>query len=162
MDEMNIKPNIAFNFTAVNSKTFNKTNIDDVINADVYSIPDYWFSDEQLLLEFSKTLKNNEYFIDYFHDMLQFSIEDCQSSCLFLTLRTNYALIFVSVDNTGYYDAIEKIIELNIVLERYEKCGELTKLKQQLLDNFSPIADNSTYEIGIIFWGEYYSKFEHM
>ena len=86
----------------------------------------------------------------------------CQSSCLFLTLRTNYALIFVSVDNTGYYDAIEKIIELNIVLERYEKCGELTKLKQQLLDNFSPIADNSTYEIGIIFWGEYYSKFEHM
>ncbi len=152
------KPFVEFEFTYTNEKTFTNIDVEDIIYSDSYSIPDYWFEDENKILEFSRTLKENEDFIDYFQKLLEFAIIESYESFLFLTLRTNYAIIFISVSGDDYGTAIDKLIELNINLERYERCAELSQIKSDFFDYFIPVKNKSTYLDGIIFWGEYYKQ----
>lgn len=159
---MNTTPNVTFPFTIVNSKFFREVSNDEfktIIDTRNYAIPDYWFEDENGALEFSKELKNSVYFIDYFHKILDHSINNNFETNIVITLRTNFKIIFVKIEESGYIDTADKLIALNIQYERYEQCQELLNLKEKFYNKFSP--RRGLIDLGFIysFWEEYYPEF---
>lgn len=162
MDAMNTTPNDIFPFTIINAKFFKEVSdsqLNEIFDTRCYTIPDYWFEDEDSMLEFSKGLKDSFYFIDYFSKILEHSIKNSFATNVLITLRTNYKIIFVKIEYTGYIETADKLIDLNIQHERYEQCQELVNLKNKFYDSFLPrhglIDLNEVY----MFWEEYYPEF---
>lgn len=155
MDEI-IKPNVSFPFTVVNASEFKTPDLKAIFTSRLYNIPDYWFKDETTLVEFSKTLKDSYPFIDYFFENLKYAVNNKFESTIILTLRTNTNIIFVKTDSDGYENTIDKLIDLNIDLERYEECHKLLEFKNEIDINFYPIRGKSLYYESYEFWKPIY------
>lgn len=153
---MKINPNVSFPFTLINAGNFVSTDTKKIFKSRLYCIPDYWFSDEFKLLEFSKTLKTSPEFIDYFFENLKNSIEKYFESTIIMTLRTNSNIVFVKIDSDGYQLTVDNLIELNIELERYEKCQELLDFKIKNIEGFTPMVGKSLYYEAYEFWKPVY------
>lgn len=156
MDEMKTIPNVSFPFTVINAKNFIKTDANRLFKSNLYNIPDYWFPDEKLMVEFTKTLQNSPEFIDYFFENLKVSIKKYLESTIIMTLRTNYNIIFVKIDSDGYETTIDNLINLNIELERYEQCKELLEFKNKIVNDFVPMIGKSLYYEAYEFWKPIY------
>lgn len=156
---MNVTPNVVFPFTHLESVRFNHELLSKNDKKKKYILPDYWFSSEEKMVEFSKTLKDSPKFIDHFQDMILSAINDKIESFIVMTLRTNDAIIFVKIECDGYMETVDKLIQLNVDLERYEQCQQLLEIKTILLESFSPIPKKSPlYEI-YEFWKSVYPKY---
>jgi hypothetical protein len=153
-----IKPNVSFPFTVINASQFKSINTGQIFKSRIYNIPDYWFKDETALIEFSKTLKDSCDFIDYFFENLKYAVKNKFESTIILTLRTNTNIIFVKTDSEGYNNTIDKLIELNVVLERYEQCQKLLEFKTSIDENFYPIRGKSLYYEAYEFWNPIYPQ----
>lgn len=156
MDAMKIKPNVSFPFTVINGKNFIKTDASKIFKSNMYNIPDYWFPDESLMIEFTGKLKTSPDFIDYFFENLKGSIKKYLESTIIMTLRTNSNIIFVKIDSEGYKTTLDNLIELNVALERYEECKELLEFKNKIVDEFRPMIGKSLYYEAYEFWKPVY------
>lgn len=156
MDE--IKPNASFIFTKVNSLEFHTESFKKVFTSKHYTIPDYWFTTEQELLDFSTNLKNSITFMEYLISCIEYAIINNLESFIACTLRTNGNLIFVQITHTAYTETIDKLIDLLVTHELYERCSYVLTLKEKFLTEFINSGKNQSYE-AYEFWKPLYPHF---